>query len=153
YLAASVTVSNATSQQPLTAVTVNLSAETIDAGAQITAVVAGPSGTAGDWAGLFMVGASDQNYLDWRYLDGTRTLHSPAQSAASLEFQAPLSAGRYEVRVFAANSYDRLGTSAAVTVTGSDLAPPTAPAITGFGTDTGVSATDRLTSDTTLSFS
>ena len=117
----------------------------------VTAVVQGLAMGRGAWAGLFPVGAPDQQYVDWRFLDGTRG-GSEAQTKTQLFFQVPDASGRYEIRVFAANSYARLGTSASFVAAGRDLSPPTVPFVTRFSTDTGESSFDKVTAATTLSF-
>lgn len=61
-----------------------------------------------NWIGLYKTSASNQNYLNWSYLDnddeGTVTFYAPAE-------------GNYELRLFYNNSYDDELTSRRITVT------------------------------------
>jgi uncharacterized protein YegP (UPF0339 family) len=79
--------------------------------------VAPPSGS--DWIGLYAAGASNGAYLNFLY-DATCT-GNPAGSgvsSGSCVFTLPTTDGTYEMRLFANNSFTRLGTSNQVTVTG-----------------------------------
>lgn len=54
-----------------------------------------------DWIGLYRVGTSDQNYIDWQYTSG---------SNGDLSFQMR-TAGTYEIRYFINNGYTRVAVS------------------------------------------
>ena len=71
-------ISASSSDAPISTATVSLSATQVDGGSSITAVVSGGPGGLGDWAGLFPVGAPDQHYLEWSYLDGSHTVPTTA---------------------------------------------------------------------------
>ncbi len=93
------------------------------AGLQTTALAAGPASpilwnqaspsgsrpTAYDWVALYAVGAPDWAVKAWKYTGGTAT------GSTSLTIPWGTPPGNYEVRLFANNSYTRIGT-AAVTV-------------------------------------
>ncbi|MFN0127301.1 MAG: Ig-like domain-containing protein [Verrucomicrobiales bacterium] len=132
--------------------TVIVSETEIAVGSTITVRITGSTGEVGVWAGLFNVRDSDVRYVDWYYLDGTRRQSNAGRATGTLTFTSPRVAGSFEIRVFAAGSYDLMATSAPFTVTGGDLETPSTPVITSFDSDTGVSNQDRLTADSTLTF-
>ena len=72
-------------------------------GRPFTAEFRGAPGNAQDWIGLYSVGAGDREYWRWKYTEGA--------TAGTLEFEAPDEPGRYELRMFEDNEYDRLATS------------------------------------------
>jgi hypothetical protein len=137
----------------ITPATVTLGASQVDVGSKVSVTVRGGPGHLGDWVGLYAVGAPDQHYLGWCYMDGTRSGPSSTATSTTLTIQTPQVHGQYEFRMFAAGSFLRLGTSPALTVVGGDVNPPTAPQLNGLVTDTGESNHDGLTNDTTPSFS
>ena len=53
--------------------TVALSATTVVPGGTVTATIANGPGNAGDWVGLHGASVADGTYVDWKYLNGTRT--------------------------------------------------------------------------------
>jgi len=90
---------------------------TIAAGSAATIVVSNGPGNATDWIGLYAAGSSDTSLVDWRYLSGTTAPPATGASAATLTWPMPVTAGDYELRLFANNTYQRIATSAVVTVT------------------------------------
>ena len=100
-----------------------LSATTVVAGGTVTATIANGPGNAGDWVGLFGAGAADGTYLDWKYLNGTRTRPGSGVTGAAVTFTMPATPGTYNVRFFLNDSMTKLATSATITVTAA--APPT----------------------------
>src|ERR1044072_9789934 len=86
------------------------------AGSVTTASIAGGPGNATDWVALYAVGAADTTFLDWRYLNGTTAPPATGSSTGAASFTTPVSAGNYEVRLFAANTYQRIVSSATITV-------------------------------------
>ncbi len=89
---------------------------TVIAGAPISAAVSADPGNATDWIGLYAVGAADGAYIDWRYLNDTTVPPAVGLTDASVHFLAPVTPGDYELRLFESNGYNRLATSAVVTV-------------------------------------
>jgi len=95
-----------------TVITFGVSPTAANAGSVVSASWAGivdPTNT--DWLGLYAPGAPDSAYQTWRYTSGL--------GSGSADFLLPstLPSGTYELRLFAAGSYRRLGTSNVFTVT------------------------------------
>src|SRR5262245_46198016 len=63
-----------------------------------------------DWIGLYPVGAADNQFVAFRYTDGT------AAGSAALEVPITAPAGNYELRLFSNNVYILLATSNSFTV-------------------------------------
>jgi hypothetical protein len=66
-----------------------------------------------DWIGLFAVSASNRDCIGWQY--------TGRATAGNMTFTAPGVAGVYEFRYFANNTYQKVATSNAVTVTTSSF--------------------------------
>src|SRR5256885_2100047 len=65
-------------------------------GGTLTATVSNNPGNATDWVGLYAETAPDNTYLDWCYLNGTKTVPSTGVTNATLTcFTVPAS-GRYQ---------------------------------------------------------
>jgi len=62
------------------------------------------------------VGSAATVYLDWKYLNGTRTMPATGVPSAELTFIMPLTPDQYEFRFFANNGYTLLAVSAPVLV-------------------------------------
>jgi serine protease len=106
---------------PLAAATISASPTSIPPGGTVTATwsgVAMPSPS--DWIGLYVPGTAPTAYLDWIYVNCSKTA-SAARSAGTCSFVLPasLASGSYELRLLANNGYTELARSAAFTVTGS----------------------------------
>jgi hypothetical protein len=69
-----------------------------------------------DWVALHAQGAADSTYLDWKYLNGTRTAPGTGLTSATMTFSLPQAAGMYNFRLYRDNGYTKLATSAVVTV-------------------------------------
>ena len=91
----------------------------VSAGASVAVVIVGGPANRADWVGLYQVGTSDGAPLQWFYLNGTRSVPASGVPFAELTFGMPTSAGSYEFRFFANNSYARLATSTTVLVAAS----------------------------------
>jgi predicted NAD/FAD-binding protein len=65
---------------------------------------------------LAKVGSATSVYLDWKYLNGTRTMPVAGVPSAELTFTMPLTLGQYEFRFFANNGYTLLAVSPPVLV-------------------------------------
>ncbi|MBY0495569.1 MAG: S8 family serine peptidase [Cyanobacteria bacterium] len=90
---------------------------TIPRGGLITLKVWNGPGNVTDWVGLYAFAAADVGYqLQWVYLSGTRT-PGAGLSNATLQFVAPMTAGTYNIRLFASDGFTKLATSPAITVT------------------------------------
>jgi hypothetical protein len=68
---------------------------------------------------------------EWEYLNGSRNAPSSGVTTATLQFVAPMTAGTYNVRLFASNPTVKLATSALVTVVVPTVTITTASATTG----------------------
>jgi subtilisin-like proprotein convertase family protein/uncharacterized protein YegP (UPF0339 family) len=92
------------------------SATTVAPGGSVTVSVSDGPAYRGDWVALARVGSASTAWLDWKYLNGTRTMPASGVSSAVLTFTMPATLGQYELRFFANNGYTLLATSAIVTV-------------------------------------
>src|SRR5205823_3559889 len=63
-------------------------------------------------------GAADSLFLNWFYLNGSKTPPASGLTSATVPVPMPGSPGTYEFRFFQNNGYTRLATSPTVTVTG-----------------------------------
>ena len=88
-----------------------LSATTAVPGGTVTATVANGPGKAGDWVGLFSDNAPDATYVDWMYLNGTKTRPASGLTGAAVAFTMPATPGTYNVRLFLNDSTSKLATS------------------------------------------
>lgn len=87
---------------------------TAPAGSVATASISGGPANATDWVALYRAGSADSTFLDWRYLNGTTQPPSTGSSTGVVTFTVPVTAGDYEMRFFASNTYARLATSAMI---------------------------------------
>ena len=62
------------------------------------------------------MGAADSPYVDWKYLNGTRTSPGTGVTGAAVTFTMPAAPGTYNVRFFLNDSWTKLATSATITV-------------------------------------
>ena len=71
-----------------------------------------PSPTATDWIGLYRAGAANTDYIDWMYVNCSKTA-STARASGSCPFTVPatLAAGSYELRLLANDDFMLLATS------------------------------------------
>ena len=93
--------------------TLSASPASLVAGGTVTATWSGiPAPTSTDFIALYVPGTSDQAYLAWIYLSCSKSPGAPA-AAGSCPFTIPsgLAPGRYELRLYANNTYTRLATS------------------------------------------
>lgn len=88
----------------------------VAAGPSITVAVTNGPGNSKDWLALYVTGTADSAYLDWFFLNGTKSAPASGLTAASVPFVIPMLPGDYEVRFFSNNTFQRLGTSPTVTV-------------------------------------
>jgi len=85
----------------------------------ISAVAQNDDGTrrtanVGDYVGLYVPGAASTSFIDWFYMNGTKTAPSVAINDAVLLFTAPSAVGSYEFRFYQNGSIsetDRLATA------------------------------------------
>jgi hypothetical protein len=89
----------------------------VQAGSVATITVSSGPGNTTDWIALYPIGAADAAYLDWKYLNGSTAPPASGLTSATIVFPMPVTAGDYEIRLFANNGYQRLATSTVVTVT------------------------------------
>lgn len=74
----------------------------------ISVRVGGGPGTVRDWIGLFAPSAVDTSFLDWKYLNGSRTVPTSGSTDATVAFNMPSTPGSYELRFFQNGGYARL---------------------------------------------
>jgi hypothetical protein len=92
--------------------TLSASPSTVNPGGTVMASWSGiASPTAGDWIGLYSVGAPYGAYIKWQYTTGVASGNVPFTLPASL------GPGTYELRLFANNSSALLAISGPITVT------------------------------------
>ena len=73
---------------------------TISAGGTVNVGVQEASGNVGDWIGEYRTGAADSAYLNWFYLNGSKTQPSTGYTSASVTSTLPSTPGTYEFRIF-----------------------------------------------------
>jgi hypothetical protein len=98
------------------------SSVSVEAGAAITATVAGGPGNPSDWLGVYSVGAPSGNAspASWKWLStdgtGTQIPAPPGVTSGTVHLVVPNQARKYEVRLFLNNSFAIAATSAPITV-------------------------------------
>ncbi len=124
-----------------------VSASTAAPGGSVQVTVSDGSGNRSDWVALAQVGSAATSYVDWKYLNGTRSLPATGVTSAALTFTMPQTLGSYEFRFFGNNGFVLFATSPVVTVE-----PPTTPVMEvvptslSFGTvSTGMAAQQLVT--------
>ena len=128
--------------QALPALTVNGNSTpiTVAAGATVTVGVQDGPDNRTDWLGLYQTGAADNAYLNWFYLNGTKTAPATGITTATVPFALPSTPGAYEFRFFSNNGFSRLATGPTVTVQGGG-----ALTLTVNGSSTPISGAPRAT--------
>src|SRR5258706_410168 len=71
-------------------------------------------GNATDWIGIYHTGASDYDYLDWRFMNSTKTAPASGATSGTVSFPMPLTPSDYEFRFFANFGWQRLAVSGVV---------------------------------------
>jgi hypothetical protein len=89
----------------------------VSVSASVTVGVSNGPANATDWVGMYPLGAADNAYLTWQYLNGSQTPPGTGSSAATLTFTTSSSPGRYEFRFFSNNGFSHLATSTNVVTT------------------------------------
>ena len=108
--------------------TVTVSASSTQPGGAVTVTVANGPGNTQDWIGLYAVNAPASSYLDWKYLNNTRSSPRTALRSATLTFSMPAAPGTYEFRFFPRdNMSPLLAKSTPVTVGSQPTTPPPPP--------------------------
>jgi len=86
-------------------------------------VLNGPANR-GDFVMMVPTGSADNHWSGtYRYLNGSTTRPTTGSTNANLLFTAPLAGGTFEFRLFENDTWTRLATSAAVTVSAANAAP------------------------------
>jgi 3-keto-disaccharide hydrolase len=109
--------------------TLTVSPTTVRAGATVTAGWSGITApTPKDWIGLYALGAANTSFINWLYVSCS-TVASTARASGSCSYFLPatLSAGNYELRLFANDGFTQLSATNSFTVT---TGTTTAPALT-----------------------
>jgi len=89
----------------------------VSAGAPVAVGVQNGPANPTDWVGLYQTGAADTAYLNWFYLNGSKTAPTSGLASANVPFTMPGTLGDYEFRFFSNNGFTRLATSPMVTIT------------------------------------
>jgi hypothetical protein len=100
----------------VTAPTVSVSATTASPGQVVQVTVTYGPGNARDWVSMSASDAADTVWLDWKYLNGTRTPPATGVTSATISFTLPTTPGTYNFRFFQNDVYTKLATSPTVTV-------------------------------------
>jgi hypothetical protein len=109
----------------------------------VKAIVSGGSSNRNDWVGLFPIGASNDGYVNWYYLNGKKTLPDSPLTSAILDFQM-LENSIYEFRYFHHNP-NGVVKSEAITVGSTPTPTPTpSPSPTATPSPTPVPTTLQL---------
>ena len=90
---------------------VNVATPSVPPGGTISFTVTNGPGNPTDWVALVNAAAPDSAYVRWSYLNGSQTPPQQGLASASLQFTAPMTAGTYDLRVFANNQLTRIGRS------------------------------------------
>ena len=98
----------ATSNNLVAAYSASLTAKLDASGENITVTYSMGPGNAKDWIGIYKVGAADNGYISYQYLNGKKS--------GSLNFTAPTTAGSYNFRMFVNDGYTLLATSNEVVI-------------------------------------
>ena len=110
-----------------TATSVAVSSTSVQSGASVTVTFAGGIKT-DDWIGVFVKGSLLDSELDYRYLNGSKTLPASPVASGSFSYPMPALAGTYELRLVRddLNGVSRtvMATSATITVVAPVLAAP-----------------------------
>ncbi len=106
-------------------VTSNVSPSSGIIGASITLDWNGlPNPTMGDWIGVYQTGTADSAYLDWNYVNCSKSSPVAVQNG-SCAFTMPGPGGNYDFRIFAANTYTRRLISTGFFITPPNTSTPT----------------------------
>src|SRR5439155_1713538 len=102
---------------------------TVAPGATVSVGVMSGPGNPKDWLALYPTGTADTAWVEWFFLNGTKRAPASGLTEASVPFTMPSTLGDYEVRFFANNTFQRLGTTPTVTV--ATPPPPPPPTVNG----------------------
>jgi hypothetical protein len=69
-----------------------------------------------DWVGLFATSASDMDFLQYRFLNGTTTPPAIGLTSAVFKYRMPYRPGTYNLRFFKNATFAKLATSQTITV-------------------------------------
>ena len=95
---------------------ITVNATSVAPGGTIQATVTNDLPRARDWIGLYSTSANDTTFIDWSYLNGTKTVPAAANGNATVSFTAPSTVGTYHLRLFSNGGYQRLATSSDIVV-------------------------------------
>lgn len=111
----------------LFAATITPSPTSVAPGGTITATWSGiTSPTTHDWIGIFNAGAPDGSELFYRYTSScTTTAGATSPASGNCSIIMPGTAGNYDIRLFANDTYTRLATGPVITVGSGDTTAPT----------------------------
>jgi hypothetical protein len=140
------------SSNQITVPTLTVSPSSVTAGGTVTASwsdVGTPA--ASDWIGLYAPGAPPGSRLSWLYDDScTQTSSGAALAAGSCSYPTPVTAGTYQLRLYADGGTSLLATSSALTTSAATAVPlaAVAPAISGGEQADGAVVGNTLTCST-----
>jgi hypothetical protein len=112
--------------------TISLSATTATVGSPITVTVANGPANLDDWVALVPVGADSTAYVDYRFLNGLKSVPIVPLRGGIFTFPMPIAPGAYHLRLLAKHTYNQLlATSATITVVAPSVAVSAASAPVG----------------------
>ncbi len=130
----------ATSNQVVLAqvATVTATPSSVSLGGAIRVSVAQGPGHRTDWVGIYRADQSDLQYLDWFYLNGSKSAPVSGLTSATVMFTAPPSSGTYNFRFFVNDGFTLVATSNPVSVLALAPTPTPAPSATPIVTPGGL---------------
>ena len=90
------------------------SATSVTSGSNLSAAVANGPGNRLDWVAMYPVGSN--SFVDWQYLNGTRTPPTTGVTGVALTFRMPTTGGQYVLRFFSSSASKFVAMSPTVTV-------------------------------------
>jgi len=96
----SLVVASAAWAAPTLTVNGSSSPITVAPGSTLAVAVSGGPGDSMDWIGLYKTGSRDQSYIDYWYLNGTKSRAGAGMASATVSVVLPKRPGTYELRFF-----------------------------------------------------
>jgi hypothetical protein len=90
------------------------SATSVTRGSNLTVTIANGPGHRLDWVAMYPVGSN--SFVDWQYLNGTRTPPTTGVTGVALTFRMPNTGGQYVLRFFSSSASKFVAMSPTVTV-------------------------------------
>lgn len=129
---------------PLGPVSLSLSASSVKPGETITVSVSNGNKQAKDWVGIFAANSiGGGTFMDWKYLNGSKTAPASGIASANVTLTAPAQAGDYEVRFYANDSTSDVRDTKKFAIT-PETKPSNPGVVKAFPTAEGLGATETV---------